>query len=262
MAKDLSGVGRIANPSYACRLLEEEVTPMKHFSSVGRITEALAGAQSHWHAQGKEAGNAAPAITIALTREAGCPGTSVAREVATRLGWPVYDHELLERIAEEMGLRVSLLESVDERRRSWLLESVEALSTAPNISEAAYVRRLAETLLSLGAHGACVIVGRGAAQILPVETTLRVRLVGLLEDRIAATGRRLGISRNEAARHVEETDRQRVAFIKAHFLNDPTDPRQYDLLLNTSRWSIAHCAELIIEAFQRFQGHSPGARGG
>src|SRR5262249_35408109 len=153
MARDLSGVGRIGNPSYACRLLEEEVTPMRQFSSIGRITEALARAQSHWQAQGEEARNAAHAITMALTREAGCPGPSVGREVGTRLGWPVYDHELLERIAQEMGLRVSLLESVDERRRSWLLESVEALSTAPNVSEAAYVRRLAETLLSLGAHG-------------------------------------------------------------------------------------------------------------
>ena len=55
-------------------------------------------------------------------------GTCIAREVGNGVGWHVYDHELLERIAQDMGLRTVLLESVDERektgspkpsRRSW-----------------------------------------------------------------------------------------------------------------------------------------------
>ena len=48
---------------------------------------------------------------------------------------------------------------------------------------------------------------------------------------------------------VETTDRERIAFIKDHFLKDPTDSRRYDLLLNTSRWSVMECADLILEAF-------------
>ena len=40
-----------------------------------------------------------------------------------------------------------------------------------------YVHRLIQTLLSLAAKGECVILGRGAAQALPPQTTLRVRLV-------------------------------------------------------------------------------------
>lgn len=34
---------------------------------------------------------------------------------------------------------------------------------------------------------------------------------------------------------------------------DPADPRNYDLLLNTSRFTIGECAELIIEALRRLQ---------
>jgi cytidylate kinase len=214
--------------------------------------EALARAQKHWQ-QREAAGASRPAPTIALAREAGCPGTSVAQEVGARLGWPVYDHELLERIAQEMGLRVRLVESLDERRQSWLLESMQALSSGKVVSEASYVHHLAQTLMSLAAHGKCLIVGRGAVQVLPPETTLRVRLIGQLKDRIAAFAARFGLSAQEAARKVEETDRERVGFIKRHFQKDPTDLVQYDLILNTSRWSVPECTDLVVQAVRHLE---------
>jgi CMP/dCMP kinase len=105
-------------------------------------------------------------------------------------------------------------------------------------------------LLSLGALGECVIVGRGAAQLLPAETTLRVRLVGDLRDRIAGASKRLGISLVEAEKWVRKTDAERADFIEAHFLKDPRDLRQYDLVLNTSRWPVVACVDLIARAVQ------------
>jgi hypothetical protein len=95
-------------------------------TTLSRLTEAMARAQRHWQARAQEAPPADPAapaaagFTVALTREAGALGTTIAHALGERLGWPVYDHELVERIAREMGLRASLLESVDERRRHWL----------------------------------------------------------------------------------------------------------------------------------------------
>jgi cytidylate kinase len=231
---------------------------MLHPPRLDRYAEALEHAQRHWRSRhAAEAGGATTGLTIALTREAGTPGTSVAEEVGRRLGWAVYDHELLRRIAEEMGLRVSLLESIEGRRPNWLTEAFQMATEVPAVSENRYARHLVETVLSLGVHGQCVIVGRGAAQILPVETTLRVRLVAPREDRILAAGRRLGLSADEAARWVAETDRERARFIREHFLRDPGDAHQYDLLLNTSRWSVAECAELIEQALRRLEKRSP-----
>jgi cytidylate kinase len=159
----------------------------------------------------------------------------------------------VERIAHDLGLRPALLGTVDERRKSWLLEVVEGFSTARGVTENAYVRHLVQTVLSLAAHGECVIVGRGAAVILPPETTLRVRLVGDLADRIAATSRRLGLTRREAERWVEQTDRERVRFIQDHLQKDSRDPAHYDLVLNTSRWSVAECVEFIIAGLRRLE---------
>jgi cytidylate kinase len=175
----------------------------------------------------------------------------VAREVAQRLGWQVYDHELLELIAREMGLRTNLLESVDERRRSWLLDALMHFDLSPHVSASSYVRHLCETVLSLSAHGECVIVGRGAALILPAETTLRVRLIAPREDRITNTMQRLQVNRQEASHWVEETDQNRIAFAREHFHRDASDLGNYDVILNTAQWSVSDCAELIIAALRQ-----------
>jgi cytidylate kinase len=225
-------------------------------------SEALLRAFQHWEARrraaAREAGGpgAPQAFTIALSREVGGRGTSVARAVGARLGWPVYDHELLEQIAQEMGLRTNLLESVDERHISWLEECVAQLAAVPAVSENAFVRHLVQTIFSLGAHGECVIVGRGAPQILPAATTLRVRLVAAREHRIAVISHERHLARQEAERYIDSTERERVRFIRDHFGKDPTDPQNYDLVLNTSRFLVEECAQLIVAALHHLQTRS------
>jgi cytidylate kinase len=225
-----------------------------------RVSEALVRAYTHWE-RGREsgakpagrAGFQARAFTVALSREAGARGNTVARAVGEQLGWVVYDHELLELIAQEMKVRVNLLDSVDERHVSWLEEQVEAFSSVPYVSENAFFRHLVQTILSLGLHGECLILGRGANFILPSRATLRVRLVAGMEDRISVMAQEFGISRHEATRLVRETDQARAAFIKEHFHQDVADPLHYDLVLNTSRLSAPECSELIVDALHRMQ---------
>jgi cytidylate kinase len=213
------------------------------------LTEALVHANQHRQLQHKTGSEPVPpAFTVALSREAGTYGAAIAREVGNRLGWPVYDSELLQRVAKDLGVRRNLVESVDERQVGWLTECLEALSSAPTFSQSAYVRHLVETVLALAAHGDCVIVGRGATKLLPQATTLRVRVLAPLEHRVEAVRREHGISRQEAARRVEATDRARDRFVKEHFQMDPADPRNYDLVLNVARFSVEQCVALIVAA--------------
>ena len=95
----------------------------------------------------------------------------------------------------------------------------------------------------------------GAADLGAVEA-LRVRLLAVREDRIAVLQREKGLSPQEAERYLEETDQQRRRFIREHFGKDPADPQNYDLVLNTSRLSVAKCADLIIAALHHLQGRS------
>jgi cytidylate kinase len=234
---------------------------MNHYFSPERLTEAVTRAGQHWQARhpaeganGPAAGNAVPLpFTIALSRQAGTYGAAIARAVGDRLGWPIYDRELLQHIADDMGVRRALLDSVDEQHVSWLSECLEGFSAIPAVSQGAYVRHLVQMLLALAAHGECVIVGRGATEVLPRATTLRVRIVAPLEWRVEAVRLEHGITAKEAARRVEATDQARGRFVRDHFLADPADPAHYDLLLNAARFSVEGCADLIVAGLERFR---------
>jgi len=231
---------------------------MSQKSTSENLAEAMVQARRQWQLQRKT--DAAPGIplapsypafTIALSREAGANGSLIGRAIAERLGWLVYDRELVQHIAEDMGVRTSLIESVDEKHQSWLLECLESFAAASKASESGYVRHLLQTLVSLGIHGECVVVGRGAAQVLPSATTLRVRLFAPFEERVTVISQRLGISRKEAAQWVEKTDGERVRFVKEHFHIDSTDPQHYDLMVNSSRFTVPDCADLVVDAVRR-----------
>jgi cytidylate kinase len=185
-------------------------------------------------------------FTIAMSRETGTPALEVAREVGERLGWPVYDREVPARIAQELHLPVAAVEEIDERRQSWLLECIESFSSRCELSESRYFRHLISVIRSLGEQGRCLIVGRGAEFLLPPHSTLRVRLVGNHEDRIAALSRTLHVDHWTAARRLDEINRERSRFLREHFHVDPTQPRHYDLVLNTSQWSPSDCADFIL----------------
>jgi len=229
---------------------------MESTATLEHLAHALE--QEHRHREGRRGEARAtsaidPHVTIALEREAGTPAAEVAQEVGTRLGWPVYDHELLERIAQEVGLPVHLVEQVDERRQSWLLECIEALAHGPTVSESTYVWHLMKAIRFLATRGRCVIIGRGAAQLLSPRSTLRVSLVGEAADRVAALRQRLHLRQAEAARRAEEIDHERACFIKHYFRKDPAHSGNYDLVLNTSHLPVADCADLIVQALRRFQ---------
>jgi cytidylate kinase len=153
-----------------------------------------------------------------------------------------------------------VLDNIDEQHVPWLVERLEAFSSTPFVSENSYVRQLLETILSLGARGECIIVGRGAPHILPPALEIRVRLVAEFTDRVQVMLRELSLTLEEADRQVKTLDQRRAAFIRNHFHCDPAAPENYDLVLNTSRLDVETCSRIIVTALEdRRQSWSGGA---
>ncbi len=200
------------------------------------------------HGAERQAPAAARGLTIALARQSGTPAADIARAVGAELDWPVYDHQLLQRVARELDLPVKALEPLDEQPQGWFLDHLQTTAPRAPISEARYVHCLTGVIRELAERGRCVIVGRGAAQILPARSTLRVHLVGHLEDRVAALRDGCGLAWRAAARRVLELDRAWTRFVQGHFHRDPAPPQSYDLVVNTSHWSVPRCAAVIAEA--------------
>jgi cytidylate kinase len=191
---------------------------------------------------------AAPAVprslTIAITREAGARGGTISRRVGKKLGWQVYDQEMLEYIAQEEAHIQETVDALTAVEAAWVDERTHTLGDEEHPS----VRNLARTILALGAQGEVVLVGRGAGFLLPAPTTLHVRIVAPLEDRIAYMSQWMRLTQEEAAEQVAQRDRRRTEFVTTHFHGQPDDVYRYDLLLNSSLLGEDLCVELIAHA--------------
>ncbi len=201
-------------------------------------------------------------LTVAVSRERGALGSEISRQVGRRLGWPVYDRELISKIAEDSGLREELLASVDEKETSWLADCLGAFSGSQHVSAATYAHQLARVLAAISAHGHCVIVGRGAVALLPERTTLRVWIVAPLPERVSRIEEDMRLSKKVAKQHVQSTDRERGDFVKKHFLKDVRDTHLYDLVLNSSRLGVDNCVDLITRSVELKEGPQAQLQGG
>ena len=56
-----------------------------------------------------------PPYTITISREVGALGNALGAELGRRLGWPVYDQELINMIAEKIGPKAANVGGLDER---------------------------------------------------------------------------------------------------------------------------------------------------
>jgi cytidylate kinase len=81
-----------------------------------------------------------------------------------------------------------------------------------------------------------------------MATTLHVRLISPLSERIAYLSQWLRLSQEEAAERVRLRDERRAAFLSTHFHRQPGDVQQYDMLLNSGTLGEDVCADLIVRA--------------
>jgi cytidylate kinase len=99
------------------------------------------------------------------------------------------------------------------------------------------------------ARGPLVVVGRGTQEMLAErQDTLHVFCYAPRKALIARTMQREGVSTEEAARLVDETNKQRDQWVRLHWERDRRAHENYDLSVNTERLGIQGAADLIVIA--------------
>jgi cytidylate kinase len=202
---------------------------------------------------------------ITIEREYGSGARDIARELARRLDWELWDDRLTQEIA-----RLSNCEQSDIRRReerpdpiyyrllkSFAMGSYEGSPDAFSVEmlDADSIVRFSEHVVQQAATaGECVIVGRGSQHFLRDRTdTLRFFLYASGKEKV----RRLikeGKTEFEAAALVETIDRERAAFIKKYFHVKWPNRSLYHAMLNTSAGD-----EMVIRAILSFRSDATSA---
>jgi len=184
---------------------------------------------------------------ISISRCVGTAGDEVAAALGEKLGWPVFDKELLEVMGGDDELRRQVYDSMDERDLGWCEEALRSL-IQPEFVRNDYFRRLTETVLSLARQGHAVFLGRGADLILPMGVGLRVRLVASFDTCAAGFAIQAGLPIEEARATVTQLEKERAEFIRHHFGVDPADAARHDLVINLDRRTPGQAVELILAA--------------
>lgn len=195
---------------------------------------------------------------LLVSREYGSGGVEVARRVGQRMGWHVFDREIVEEISRIAHERQRLIESVDEHALSYWDRTWQEVLTASDAFNEKYLRYLRQVVMSLGYHGEVIIIGRGAQYMLPPACAVRLRLVAPLELRAARLAEREGISPAQAKARILSFDAERSAFVRKTFKSSAESPHNYDLLLNTAEISFDGAAEIVIAALcEKLGVHAP-----
>lgn len=197
---------------------------------------------------------------LTVSRLYGSGGSEVAAIVAKELGWSLLDNAVVDAVAARMGLSVAEVQAREERVPSLVerLTAAMAMGSQEWMSPIADARRPTdEQLIEVTRHvieeaiarGPLVVVGRGTWEMLANrEDTLHVFCFAPRKALIARTMKREGLGAEEAARLVDDTNKQRDQWVRLHWERDRRALENYDLSLNTDRLGIEGSARLIVSA--------------
>jgi cytidylate kinase len=199
-------------------------------------------------------------MIVAVSREYGAAAMGVCSAVADALGYRLVSRELPVVVAARLGMRADMVESVSERPRPFAERVLDQFSGGlPETSQpgssveydlTAETRRALETAVrEVAAAGNAVIVGRLAGIILGSRPdVLRVFLHAPLAWRVAHVAASFACAEAEARVEIGRIDEARRTYAKEAHQVVWDDRRNYDLMLQTSRFGVQGSADLIVAA--------------
>ncbi|MGH9683857.1 MAG: AAA family ATPase [Candidatus Acidiferrales bacterium] len=203
---------------------------------------------------------------ITVEREYGSGGASIARQLASRLGWKLWDEELTAEIARVANVDHRIAQRCDERVDSLLsrlfrvyargsYERALPLPEAHGFDTDRMFATLHKVIEDVGSRGDCVIVGRGSPFILRERADVfRVFIYAPIEEKMRRV-KALGKSEQEARQLVEEVDRERASFIRHYFGKEWPHRPLYHAMFN-SQHGDERVVEMILEYVEAFDRHS------
>ena len=194
-------------------------------------------------------------FVVAITRTCGSGGMSIGKLLSDYYAIDIYDRKLLQLASEDSGISEELFASVDESMKKSMFYRVsrkvytgelippESDDFTSNANLFAYQ---AKVLKELAERESYVVIGRAADYVLKdFKNLIRVYIHAPKEICIEREMKRQGINRREAAAYVEKMDKYREAYYTYHTGREWKSADNFDLCLDTSKFSYEEAAEMI-----------------
>ena len=187
---------------------------------------------------------------ITVSSEPGSGGQVIARGIADKMGYDLFQRDIIREIADRADIGVSVIESIEKERLSGIEDFIATLVSRRYLWPEMYLKQLMKVISVIGKHGMAVIAGRGANFILPPNERLSIRVVAPMDLRILNITRLLNLSEEEARKRVIMKEAKRKAFIRKSFNADIADPINYDLTFNTESIRYEAAVEVVRQLLE------------
>lgn len=196
------------------------------------------------------------AITVA--RSYGSDGCAIAERLAGDLGIRYLDKELLSLVSVESGISEALLEQADEKIKTGFWGTGKDRRYDPEVdrpdvddlvSEQNLFRYQARTIRNLAEQESFVIIGRAADYVLANHMhVFSVNIQAPFEDCVEGIMKRQFVDARTAIKEIRRINKERIAFYRAYTGRDWNDPLNYDLCINSARFTQEASVALIRKA--------------
>ena len=182
-------------------------------------------------------------LIISIGREFGSGGHEIAEKLAKHYDMPLYDHNLLDKIAEERNLNSEELKSYDEVQDGVFHRRVRGMSSSMTEHVAQlqfdYLKEKATTGESF------VVVGRCSETVLKDNKGLIAIFVnGDKDQKVARVSKK---SESQAADLMKKKDRARKMYHNINCDSKWGDSRNYELVINSSKLGVDKSVQMLIQ---------------
>lgn len=181
---------------------------------------------------------------LTISREEGTLSGEIAQALSQKLGWRLYDKEIVNQIARDSHVREEMVRKLDEKSylmHDTILDSVLQMLKLPQdtpFDAKNYHESLLRTLVTIAARGDSILMGRGANFVLRWSAYgFHIRLTGSLELRVQRMSDAWKVAPEIARRRLLQIDEERRAFVRQHFQADAEDVRFYSIVFNVDQLS-------------------------
>ena len=190
-------------------------------------------------------------LIISIGREFGSGGHVIAEALAKRFDLPLYDHNLLEHIAEEKNFDHESLRKYEEKPKlKFFNKKVKGHSTSfsDHIAQMQfdYIRKMAEEGKSF------VIVGRcSETKLREFPALISIFVLGRKEEKIKNVMKTLDLDEESEKQLMQREDWKKKTYHNYYCKGKWGDSRNYDLTIDSGRLGVEGTVDFLADYIRR-----------
>lgn len=192
---------------------------------------------------------------ITINRQFGSGGHEIARKVAEKTGFKLYDKEIIIETAKAKGISEELVNYFDEKPidKFGLLTTTNAIPivnpTIPLEQQIYLAQR--EIMIEAAKENDCIFVGRCANYIFEDEKDLlSIFVTAPLDTRVKRKMEILKLNYNQTKKEIIKQDKKRKEYYKFYTGYNWENPLNYDYVINSGKLGIEESVESILKLIQ------------